>query len=110
MFGGPERKTVDNVFSHQSGYSPYVGRNFQTFPFFEDPHLHTSLSMTARALSARLTPADAYRFARGEEVIASMGQGTKLPRPRLRQRSRGQTVDCYNSALNLATCNSLASH
>ncbi len=37
--------------------------------------------MDAGAFGARLTPRDAYRFARGEEVTASSGQPVKLSRP-----------------------------
>jgi len=62
-------------------YSPYAGRNYPTRPYFGDTHLHTSFSMDAGAFGARLTPRDAYRFARGEEVTASSGQPVKLSRP-----------------------------
>jgi hypothetical protein len=62
-------------------YSPYVGRNFPTRPLFGDSHLHTSFSFDAGAFGARLTPRDAYRFARGEEVSASSGQKARLSRP-----------------------------
>ena len=44
-------------------------------------HTHTSYSMDAGAFGARLGPKDAYRFAKGEEVIASSGQRAKLSRP-----------------------------
>ena len=62
-------------------YSPYVGRDFPTRPFFGDTHLHTSFSMDAGAFGARIGPRDAYRFARGEEITASSGQPAKLSRP-----------------------------
>jgi hypothetical protein len=62
-------------------YSPYANRDFPTRPFFGDTHLHTSFSMDAGAFGARLTPRDAYRFARGEQVTASSGQPVKLSRP-----------------------------
>ena len=62
-------------------YSPPAGRNFPTRPFFGDTHLHTSLSFDAGAFGARLTPRDAYRFAKGEELTASSGQRAKLARP-----------------------------
>ena len=62
-------------------YSPYADRDFPTRPFFGDTHLHTSFSMDAGAFGARLTPRDAYRFARGEQVTASTGQPAKLSRP-----------------------------
>jgi hypothetical protein len=62
-------------------YSPYAGRSYPTRPFFGDTHLHTSFSMDAGASGARLNPNDAYRFARGEEVISNTGQPAKLSRP-----------------------------
>ncbi len=37
-------------------------------PFFGDTHVHTVLSLDANLQGTRLTPDDAYRFARGEEV------------------------------------------
>ena len=77
----PEKETVQKTFPSKPPYSPYAGRSFPTRPFFGDTHLHTSFSMDAGAFGARLTPRDAYRFARGEEVIASNGQPVKLSRP-----------------------------
>jgi hypothetical protein len=62
-------------------YSPYAGRNYPTRPYFGDTHLHTSFSMDAGAFGARLGPTDAYRFARGHEVMASSGQRARLSRP-----------------------------
>ena len=46
-----------------------------------DSHLHTSLSMDAGLFGNRLPPRDAYRFARGEEVVSSTGQAVRLSRP-----------------------------
>ncbi|HSJ98911.1 MAG TPA: DUF3604 domain-containing protein, partial [Myxococcota bacterium] len=62
-------------------YSPYVERSFPTRAFFGDTHLHTSFSMDAGAFGARLSPVDAYAFAKGHEVRASGGQRAKLSRP-----------------------------
>ena len=62
-------------------YSPYVGRDYPTRPYFGDTHLHTGFSMDAGAFGARLSPSDAYRFARGEVVTASSGQPARLSRP-----------------------------
>jgi len=62
-------------------YSPYAGRSYPMRPFFGDTHLHTSFSMDAGAFGARLTPRDAYVFAKGNEVTASGGQRAKLSRP-----------------------------
>ena len=62
-------------------YSPYANRNFPNRPLFGDTHLHTGMSMDAGAAGARLMPADAYRFAKGEELMASSSQSVKLSRP-----------------------------
>jgi hypothetical protein len=63
------------------GYSPYAGRSFPTRVYWGDTHLHTNLSLDARAFGVTLGPAEAYRFARGEEVTASHGERVKLSRP-----------------------------
>ena len=65
----------------EPGYSPYGGRGFPTRVFWGDTHLHTSNSLDARALGVSLDPADAYQFARGEEVRSTHGQLLKLSRP-----------------------------
>ncbi len=62
-------------------YSPYADRKYPTRPYFGDTHLHTGFSMDAGVWGATLTPRDAYRFARGEQVRSSTGQPTKLSRP-----------------------------
>ena len=79
--GTLDKEAVDKAFPSKPPYSPYAGRNFPTRPYFGDTHLHTSYSMDAGAFGARLGPKDAYRFAKGEEVIASSGQRAKLSRP-----------------------------
>jgi hypothetical protein len=62
-------------------YSPYVTQNLPTHVYFGDTHLHTAASFDAGAFGCRLTPRDAYRFARGEEIMASSGQPARLSRP-----------------------------
>ena len=79
--GSLDKAKADRAFPAKPTYSPYAGRNFPTQPYFGDTHLHTSFSFDAGTFGARLTPRDAYRFARGEEVIASSGQPVKLSRP-----------------------------
>src|SRR6059058_5109656 len=79
--GTLDSETAVKLFPAKPLYSPYAGRNFPTRPFFGDTHLHTSISVDAGAFGCRLGPADAYRFAKGEEVTASSGQPAKLSRP-----------------------------
>jgi len=77
----PPTEGLIGAFPAQKHFSPYAGRNFPTQVFWGDTHLHTALSMDAGAFGARLTPDDAYRFARGEELTSSTGLRVKLSRP-----------------------------
>ena len=61
-------------------FSPYAGRNFPTRPLWGDSHLHTEVSVDAGTMN-RLSQADAFRFARGEEVTTTHGLRAKLSRP-----------------------------
>ena len=79
--GALDKAKADKVFPAKMPYSPYAGRTYPTRPFFGDTHLHTAFSMDAGAFGARLGPPDAYRFARGEEVISNTGQPVRLSRP-----------------------------
>jgi len=62
-------------------YSPYAGRKYPTRVFFGDTHHHTNNSGDAFMGGNTLTPEEAYRFARGEEVVSSTGVTAKLSRP-----------------------------
>jgi len=62
-------------------YSPFAGAKYPREPLWGDSHLHTSLSFDAGGFGNRLPPSEAYRFARGEEVISSTGQPIRLARP-----------------------------
>ncbi|NKB87032.1 MAG: DUF3604 domain-containing protein [Acidobacteria bacterium] len=77
----PGQEEGQGHFPAQDHYSPYAGRNFPTQVYWGDTHLHTGMSLDAGAFGARLTPAEAYRFARGEELASSTGQQVKLARP-----------------------------
>jgi hypothetical protein len=46
-----------------------------------DTHLHTDNSFDAGLMGTRLGPEDAFRFARGEEVVSTSGVPAKLRRP-----------------------------
>ena len=63
------------------GYSPYTRQKYPMKVLWGDTHLHTSLSLDARAFGAILGPEEAYRFARGDEVRSSHGERVKLSRP-----------------------------
>jgi hypothetical protein len=63
------------------GFSPYAGRHYPTRPLWGDQHVHTGWSVDAGAFGATLGPEEALRFARGEEIMSSMGLPAKLSRP-----------------------------
>jgi hypothetical protein len=79
--GEADKAKLEKAFPGKPNYSPYAGRTFPTIPLFGDTHLHTAFSMDAGAFGARLTPKDAYKFARGEEITSNSGQPVKLSRP-----------------------------
>ncbi len=54
-------------------YSPYAGRGFASLPLWGDSHVHTKISLDAGLFGNRLGLDEAYRFARGEEVVSSNG-------------------------------------
>ena len=62
-------------------YSPYADVTYPTQVFWGDTHLHTTNSLDARAFGVTLDVEAAYRFARGEQVVSSSGQGVRLARP-----------------------------
>ena len=62
-------------------YSPYAGKAYPTQVYFGDTHNHTANSGDAFMGGNRLSPEQAYRFARGEEVVSSSGVPVKLSRP-----------------------------
>jgi hypothetical protein len=62
-------------------YSPYAQRNYPTRAYWGDTHVHTDNSLDARGFGVTLDVADAYRFARGEEVVTSHGIPFKLRAP-----------------------------
>ena len=67
-------------------FSPYVERtvadsNFAEGVYWGDTHLHTSYSTDAGMFGNKLGPEEAFRFARGEEVLTSHGMRARLIRP-----------------------------
>ena len=63
-------------------YSTPVGKNYPQNLYWGDTHLHSRNSADAYSLgNMNLTAADAYRFARGEELTAHNGMRVRLRRP-----------------------------
>jgi len=71
----------EDVNKQEKNYSPGVGQNFPLRVFWGDTHLHTSYSTDAGMFGTTLGPEEAYRFARGEEVVSNNGLKAKLRRP-----------------------------
>jgi len=76
----------DDIPEPQKNYSPYVERtvadsNLAEGVYWGDTHLHTSYSTDAGMFGNTLGPEEAYRFARGEEVLTPHGLRTRLIRP-----------------------------
>lgn len=72
---------LEDLFPEGKPYSPYADRSFPERPLWGDSHLHTALSMDAGGFGNRVGLEDAYRLARGEQIMASSGQPVRLSRP-----------------------------
>lgn len=92
ILSGPARSQTElspgknDIPEAQKIYSPYVERtvndkNFAEGLYWGDTHLHTRYSTDAGMVGNKLGPDEAYRFAKGEEVISSTGQRARLIRP-----------------------------
>ncbi|PYG34367.1 DUF3604 domain-containing protein [Pelagimonas varians] len=72
---------LGSVPTEEIEYSPFINDDFPNQVFFGDTHLHTAYSADAGLVGAILTPVDAYRFAKGEEVMSSNGVPARLQQP-----------------------------
>ena len=85
VLGGCTRKqpaeAAAPVTAQTAAPSKAPSADYPTRVYFGDTHLHTALSLDAGASGTQLMPADAYRFAKGEEVTGASGQKAKLSRP-----------------------------
>jgi hypothetical protein len=61
--------------------TPATSNKLPDAVYWGDTHLHTSYSFDAGAFGNTLDPNDAYRFARGEKITASMGEEAQLIKP-----------------------------
>lgn len=66
--------------AESASYSPYLEQDHPNQVFFGDTHLHTAYSADAGLALATLSPDDAYRFAKGEKVVSSLGVPARLNR------------------------------
>jgi len=77
----PSEESLAGAFKTVDTFSPYAGRNFPVQVLWGDTHVHTGLSMDAGAFGATTTPDDAYRFAKGQELMSSTGVPARLSKP-----------------------------
>ncbi len=83
---GPKAVAVESSVTSSSGqpynYSPGVDKDYPDNLYWGDTHLHTRNSADAYSLgNMNLTPADAFRFAQGQQITAHNGMPVKLRRP-----------------------------
>lgn len=62
-------------------YSPFVDQHFAQNVYFGDTHFHSSLSVDSGLIGNKLGLEQAFRFARGEEVLSNTGQRVQLNKP-----------------------------
>ena len=72
---------IESVPAKAKEYSPYLDRGYPQKILWGDTHLHTGWSTDAGFMGATNGPEEAYRFARGEEVVSSHGIRAKLIKP-----------------------------
>jgi hypothetical protein len=78
--GTPTPATLSGAYTGKA-YSPYAKHSFPERPLWGDSHLHSNLSFDAGLFGNRLPPSEAYKLARGEEIVSSTGQPIRLSRP-----------------------------
>jgi hypothetical protein len=79
--GHGESYGVDDIKSPEKSYSPFVGETYAKNVYWGDTHLHTSNSFDAGFVNDKVGPEEAFRFARGETILASGGMQAQLVRP-----------------------------
>ena len=72
---------INNSPRTNTEYSPYANRDYPQNVYWGDSHVHTSYSWDAGLVGNTLRPGEAYRFAKGEQVMSSHNIPVKLVRP-----------------------------
>ncbi len=71
----------EHVGEKEQEYSPYVEDHFPQRVYWGDTHHHSSYSFDSGMFGNTLGPEESFRFALGEQVVASNGVRAKLIRP-----------------------------
>ena len=77
----PAEKAATDDAGPTPAEAPELPRNARRDAYFGDLHVHTSYSIDSYIFGNRLTPRDAYKFARGEAVTLHGGASQKLRAP-----------------------------
>jgi hypothetical protein len=78
--GSPSAEALKGLYPGKT-YSPFAQRSFPSRVYWGDSHLHTANSADASLFGNSLGLEEAYRAARGEEVVSATGLPFKLGRP-----------------------------
>ena len=79
--GGPREEPAAEAPPPLAAYSTPAHAPIPREPLWGDTHLHTRLSQDAYSFGVTLDSDDAYRFAKGETLVATHGQKARLDRP-----------------------------
>ena len=75
---------ISTIFAGMSAAESYSAPLHQDYPdnvHCGDTHVHTYLSLDAYRMGSRVTPDEAYRFAKDKTIVASGGDKVRLSRP-----------------------------
>lgn len=78
--GTPVPENFESLYPGKA-YSPWAQRAFPSQVYWGETHLHTGLSLDAGLFGNTTGHDEAYRLARGEEIVSSTGLPVKLSRP-----------------------------